>query len=109
QFWPGPSPMRRRSAAFVLAISLCFCAATASSDAWGFSLLGEEESFALGEWSGDLAGSYEWEQQRTQGSSGIPSEVTRNRYDEEVQLRNEGFYVIDPRLVEGSAGVNFDF
>ncbi|MFZ0888019.1 MAG: hypothetical protein WA005_06175 [Candidatus Binataceae bacterium] len=71
--------------------------------------MGQEGSFALGEWTGQLAAGYEWEQQEIQGPSGPSSEVTRNRYDEDVQLRNEGFYLIDPRLVEASAGVNLDF
>ncbi len=81
----------------------------AGSVASGFSLLGQEGSFALGEWRGDLGGGYEWEDQQTQAGEGISSGLTRNRYDEYLQLRNDGFYLIDPRLLEASAGVNLDF
>ena len=75
----------------------------------GFSLLGPEGIFALGQWQGDLSGGYQWEDQQTQYAGGPSSGLTRNRYDEDLQLRNQGFYLIDPRLVDASAGVNLDF
>ena len=101
--------MRRGSTAFRLAIFACICTAMAWNDAWGFSLLGQEGGFELGEWRGDLSGGYEWEDQQTQAGEGSSSGLTRNRYDEDIQLRNDGFYLIDPRLLEASAGVNLDF
>jgi len=101
--------MRHLSAAFGLAVFICSCTAMAWNDAWGFSLLGQEGSFALGEWRGDLGGGYEWEDQETQAGEGASSSLLRNRYDENLELRNDGFYLIDPRLLEASAGVNLDF
>ena len=67
-----------------------------------------EGSFALGQWQGGLIGGYEWEDQQTtaQGSS---NSVVRNRFDEDVHLSNQGFYVLDPRLLEGNAGTDLDF
>ncbi len=101
--------MRRVPAALWLAIFIGCGAAIAWNDAWGFSLLGQEGSFQLGEWRGELSGGYEWEDEQTQTAEGPSTGLTRNRYDEDVQLRNEGFYLIDPRLLDASAGVNLDF
>jgi len=101
--------MRRGSAAFGLAISICFCTAMAWNDAWGFSLLGQEGSFQLGAWQGELGGGFDWEDQRTSAADGASSGLTRYRYDEDLQLRNDGLYLIDPRLLEASGGVNLDF
>src|SRR5208283_4779474 len=72
------------------------------------SLIPSEGSFALGQWQGGVIGGYEWEDQQTtaQGSS---NSVVRNRFDEDVHLSNEGFYVLDPRLLEGNAGTDLDF
>lgn len=73
-----------------------------------WSLIGPE-SFGLGEWQGDLQGGYEWEDQRSTMGDGTTSSLQRNRFDELVNFGNQGFYLIDPRLLTGSAGVNLDF
>ncbi len=101
--------MRRASVTFGLAVCICFCTPMVWNDAWGFSLFGQEGGFELGEWRGELSGGYQWEDQQTQAGEGPSTGLTRNRYDEDILLRNEGFYLIDPRLVEASAGVNLDF
>jgi hypothetical protein len=82
-----------------------------SADAWAFSLLGlpQEANFALGEWQGSVEGGYEFEDQQVNnaGTSGLS--LIRNRYDERFDVRNEGYSLIDPRLLEGSAAFSMDF
>jgi hypothetical protein len=82
-----------------------------SGNGYGFSLLSwvpSEGDFALGEWQGGVIGGYEWEDQQTTTGNNTTT-VLRNRFDEDVFLRNNAFYLIDPRLLSGSAGVNLDF
>jgi hypothetical protein len=67
-----------------------------------------EGSFALGTWQGGIQLGYEWEdQQITQG--GTTNGDERNRFDEDFYLRNNDFYILDPRLIDASAGGNLDF
>ena len=82
-----------------------------SGNGYAFSLLSwvpSEGDFALGEWQGGVIGGYEWEDQQTTTGNNTTT-VLRNRFDEDVFLRNNAFYLIDPRLLSGSAGVNLDF
>ncbi len=72
------------------------------------SLVPSEGSFALGQWQGGVIGGYEWEDQQTT-AQGISNSVVRNRFDEDVHLSNEGFYLLDPRLLQGNAGTDLDF
>ncbi len=72
------------------------------------SLIPSEGSFALGQWQGGVIGGYEWEDQQTT-AQGFSTSVVRNRFDEDVHLSNEGFYLLDPRLIEGNAGTDLDF
>src|ERR1019366_8385002 len=100
----------RTSFRLVLVVSIWLI--LTSGNVYAFSLLSlvpAEGSFALGQWQGGLVGGYEWEDQQTSSAGGSPISVVRNRFDEDVHLRNNGFYLLDPRLIEGSAGVDFDF
>jgi len=82
-----------------------------SGNGYAFSLLSwvpSEGSFALGQWQGGVVGGYEWEDETTTAGR-VSSSVLRNRLDEDVHLSNNGFYIVDPRLIEGTAGGDLDF
>ena len=103
-----PSTVRQRPAqliaAAIVGLALIFAA-----EAHAFSLSDWEGGFQLGKWGAGLLGSYHWDDQ-TQETAGQPRiSTTSNRYDEELQIRNEGFYLVDPRLLIGAAGINLDF
>ncbi len=99
----------RTSSRLVLVVSIWVI--FTSGNVCAFSLLSwipSEGSFALGEWQGGVQGGYEWEDQQTT-AQGISNSVVRNRFDEDVHLANEGFYLLDPRLLQGNAGTDLDF
>ncbi len=99
----------RTSSRLALAVSIWVIFTSGNACAFSLmSLVPSEGSFALGQWQGGVIGGYEWEDQQTtaQGSS---NSVVRNRFDEDVHLSNEGFYLLDPRLLEGNAGTDLDF
>ena len=99
----------RTSSRLALAVSIWVIFTSGNVCAFSLlSLVPSEGSFALGQWQGGVIGGYEWEDQQTtaQGSS---NSVVRNRFDEDVHLSNEGFYLLDPRLLEGNAGTDLDF
>jgi hypothetical protein len=99
----------RTSSRLVLAVSIWVIFTSGNVCAFSLlSLIPSEDSFALGQWQGGVIGGYEWEDQQTT-AQGISSGVMRNRFDEDVHLSNEGFYLIDPRLFEGNAGTDVDF
>lgn len=100
--------MRRLLPLLGLALMVSVCTAMIGGDAWGFSLSGLNGKFVLGQWQGSLDGGYEWEDQRTD-SPGSHLDLLRNRLDQDINLRNQDFYLIDPRLLQGMAGVNLDF
>lgn len=67
-----------------------------------------EPVFVLGTWSGDLAVGGAYEHSKTETQNAPANDSTLHRYDEEVGIRNQGFYVIDPRLLTGNLGLTFD-
>jgi hypothetical protein len=81
----------------------------------GLALLVCDGSFAqstlsvrAGVWTGSLEAEYESERERAQSSAGTADiESTLRRVAERVTIRNEGFYVLDPRLARGNAGLTF--
>ncbi len=94
----------RLIAAAIVGLALIFAA-----EAHAFSLSDWEGGFQLGKWGAETLGSYHWDDQ-THETAGQPRISTAsNRYDEELQIRNEGFYLIDPRLLIGALGINLDF
>lgn len=60
-----------------------------------------------GNWSGGLGLGYERTQQSTQTTSSSTSTTTQ-RLRESVRIANNGFYVLDPRLISGGAGIQLD-
>jgi hypothetical protein len=64
--------------------------------------------FVPGQWSGDLSLGGEYEHSKTEMQNAPNNESTRRRYDEQVGIRNQGFYIIDPRLLTGNIGLTFD-
>jgi hypothetical protein len=64
--------------------------------------------FGLGSWGGEVGLGYEQDRQDTR-SPGSPDLVTnRLRYDELLSIRNQGFFIVDPRLFTGNLGLTFD-
>ena len=86
---------------------LCAAMMLPASEIMAFSLQDYEGGFRLGEWRGSLEGGYEYENQDS-NSAGTSLSLTRNRTDELGSIANDGFYLIDPRLLTGSAGLNLD-
>jgi hypothetical protein len=87
---------------------LCAAIALSAEKVRAFSLQGYEGDVQLGEWQGSLEGAYLFENQtsRSQGSPSISE--TRDRFDEVMKIKNNGFYLIDPRLLTGDAGLDLD-
>jgi len=99
----------RTSSRLVLVVSIWVIFTSGNVCAFSLlSLIPSEGSFALGQWQGGVIGGYAWEDQQTT-AQGISTGVVRNRFDEDVHLSNEGFYLLDPRLLEGNAGTDLDF
>jgi hypothetical protein len=67
-----------------------------------------EPWFAFGSWGGSLDLGYERERLHTRTDSGL-SDLTRRRTDEQLNARNSGFYVMDPRLLTGNLGLTVDY
>jgi len=102
-----PSTVTARvSRPFLIAILLAAIAPWAG-DALAFSLQDYEGDVQLGEWKASLEGGFQFEDEN---SSTPPASftLTRERYDEMVKIRNDGIYLIDPRLLTASAGVDLD-
>ncbi len=101
--------MKYRSTWLLLAVVVMAMMAPRASEAGGFSFSDYEGGFALGKWEGTLEGGYEWEDQTSQTPGTPEFTVFRDRRDEDLQIANRGFYLLDPRLLTGSAGLNLDF
>lgn len=89
-------------------LGLAFMAALAPGVARAFSLSGAEGLFRPGDWMGEAGTGYEWEDQQSTMPTGPSIDLNRQRFDEFFNLRNDGFYLVDPRLIQGNAGVNLD-
>lgn len=64
--------------------------------------------FGLGRWGGEVELGYEQDRQVTR-SPGSPDLVfNRLRNDERLDIRNQGFFFVDPRLFTGNLGLTFD-
>ena len=68
-----------------------------------------QQALGLGLWSGSVELGYERDRQqtRTEGDAQDFS-LLRHRFDERLDLRNQGFFVLDPRLVSGNLGLTLD-
>jgi len=62
----------------------------------------------LGTWTGEVEVKYARERQetRTPGSPDLASD--RLRYNERLGIRNQGFFILDPRLLTGNLGLTLD-
>jgi hypothetical protein len=68
----------------------------------------ELEGLRLGAWAGEVEMGYAGDRQQTR-SDGIPvNDFEHRRLRERLGIRNQGFSVLDPRLVTGSLGLTFD-
>lgn len=65
--------------------------------------------FGFGAWGGEVELGYERERQETRAPGSPDIEVDRTRYNERLGIRNNGFYLLDPRLVTGNLGFTVDF
>ena len=64
--------------------------------------------FGLGKWAGEVELDYEQDRQKTRSPGSPDLEFRRLRYDERLGIRNQGFFVVDPRLFTGNLGLTFD-
>lgn len=64
--------------------------------------------FGLGTWEGAVELAYERDRQelRSPGSPDLATQLLR--YDERLNIRNQGFYVFDRRLFTGNLGLTYD-
>lgn len=69
---------------------------------------GAEPVAGLGTWGGEVELAYERERQNTRTSGSPDIELNRLRYDERLGIRNQGFFIMDPRLFTGNLGLTFD-
>ncbi len=69
---------------------------------------GAEPVFVFGTWQGEVELGSAWERQETRTDNAPLNEDSRRRYDERLAIRNQGFYVLDPRLITGNLGLTYD-
>jgi hypothetical protein len=62
----------------------------------------------LGSWQGELQGIFEGQEQRTRIQGGPETDFSRRRALGRLTVRNEGFSVLDPRLLTGNLGLTYD-
>jgi len=63
--------------------------------------------FTLGKWSGDVELGYLQSRQETHEESVPTDKNVLRRYDEQVTIRNQGFYLMDPRLLTGDLALTY--
>jgi len=67
-----------------------------------------EPWLAPGTWGGSLELGYERERQQTR-TDNSRSDLARSRMNERMEIRNNGFHVVDPKLLTGNLGLTADF
>lgn len=98
--------MRRWRARFhAWAIVACTALAPAATLAQAAA---PHDGLRLGTWQGELQGVVEGQEQRTRSGSGPETEFSRRRALGRLTVRNEGFSVLDPRLLTGNLGLTYD-
>ncbi len=68
---------------------------------------GAQPVFGFGAWQGDVELGSVWEHQQTRTDNAPLNEDARRRYDERLSIRNQGFYLLDPRLLTGNLGLSY--
>ena len=64
--------------------------------------------FGLGKWGGEVELGYEQERQETRSPGSPDLEFDRLRYNERLGIRNQGFFIVDPRLFTGNLGLTLN-
>ena len=62
----------------------------------------------LGTWGGEVETGYQTERQQTRSGDSAVNDFTHRRQRERLAIRNQGFSVLDPRLLTGNLGLTFD-
>ena len=62
-------------------------------------------SFTFGSWEGSVQTELDLDRERERSSNGPEADLDRRRTLESLNVRNNGYYVFDPRLVTGNFGV----
>lgn len=62
----------------------------------------------VGAWSGEVELAYENNRQDIRNPTDADQDIRVDRFHERLNIRNNGFFVMDPRLLSGSLGLNFD-
>ena len=104
-----PSKVKTRLSGALLFAMLCAAITLSASEVMAFALQDYEGDVQLGQWQGELQGGYQFEDQTSSSPSSQSTSETRDRFDEVMKVKNDGLYVIDPRLLTGDAGLNLDF
>lgn len=90
--------------AIAAGLPLVACSAFLATQACAQSLAGSH----LGAWSGSLELGYQNDHERSHSSDGAADTTSAlSALSERLTIRNEGFFVLDPRLVTGNLGVTF--
>ncbi|HYB89897.1 MAG TPA: hypothetical protein VEC38_02505 [Candidatus Binataceae bacterium] len=102
-----PSIANARLSGLLLLASMLAAILLSAGGALAFSFQDYEGDVQLGEWQGQVEGGFQFENQE---SSTPSSTLTAQdyRWDERLKLRNDGIYIIDPRLITMDAAVDLD-
>ena len=93
-----------RRIAIAAGLQLVVLSTLVSTQACAQSLAGSH----LGAWSGSLELGYQNDRERSHSSDGAADTTSAlAAMSERLTIRNEGFFVLDPRLVTGNLGVTF--
>lgn len=100
----SPAVISLRRLAVAKGLPLAVLSTLVSMPACAQSLAGSH----LGSWSGSLALGYQNDRERSH-SSGVAADTTSaiSALSEQVTIRNEGFSIVDPRLITGNVGLTF--
>lgn len=61
----------------------------------------------LGTWGGEVQLGYGSDRQQARTEGGVTSDFAHQRYREQLTIRNQGSYFVDPRLVTGNLALTF--
>jgi hypothetical protein len=67
----------------------------------------EMQGLRLGAWAGEVEMGYAGDRQQTRSDGEPVNDFTHRRLSERLGIRNQGFSVLDPRLVTGNLGLSF--
>lgn len=68
----------------------------------------EPGGLRLGAWGGEVEVGYAGEHQQTRTDDGPVNDFRHRRLHERLGVRNQGFSLLDPRLITGNLGLTFD-